>query len=105
MPFGNRKINFRGSFQFSFVTFKKKYHPSGNLKLNYLGIFQSFILRILMGKILLISSLEFHATDFGLFWVNVHGKKWFCYGNKIRDNKKTFCCCNQKCCLSNQTFC
>ena len=34
-----------------------------------------------------------------------HGRKWFCYGNKIRDNKYLFCCCNQKFCCSNQTFC
>jgi len=33
----------------------KKYHPSGNLKFNSLGFFQSLKLRILMGKILLIS--------------------------------------------------
>jgi len=33
----------------------KKYHPSGNLVFNDLGIFQSFKLRILMGKILPIS--------------------------------------------------
>jgi len=34
-----------------------------------------------------------------------HGKKWFCYGNKIRDNYSNFCCCNQKFCCSSQTFC
>jgi len=28
-------------FQFSIVTIKKKYHPSGNLKFNNLGISQS----------------------------------------------------------------
>ena len=26
----------------------------------------------------------------------IHGKKWFCYGNKIRDNKWIFYCFNQK---------
>ena len=35
----------------------------------------------------------------------LHGKKWFCNGNKIRDNKYFFCCCNQTFCSSNQTFC
>ena len=29
-------------------------------------------------------------------WLEVSTrKKWFCYGNKIRDNKWIFCCCNQ----------
>jgi len=32
MPFGNRKKYFPGSFQFSIVTIKNKYHPSGNMK-------------------------------------------------------------------------
>ena len=36
---------------------------------------------------------------------NMPRKKWFCYGNKIRDNKRIFCCLNQKFCCSNQTFC
>jgi len=54
-PFGNRKKYFTGSFQFSIVTIKKKYHPSGNLKFNNLSIFQSSKFRILMGKIVLIS--------------------------------------------------
>jgi len=35
---------------------------------------------------------------------NFTGKKWFCYGNKIRDNKIIFCCFNQKKCCSNQMF-
>jgi len=34
MPFGNRKVYFRGSFHFSIVIFKKKYLPSRNLKFN-----------------------------------------------------------------------
>jgi len=34
MPFGNRTIYFRGSFQFSIVTML----PSGNPNFNYLGI-------------------------------------------------------------------
>jgi len=55
MSFGNRKIYFRGSFEFSIVRKIKKYHFSGNLKLNNLGIFQSLKLRILKEKILLIS--------------------------------------------------
>ena len=38
------------------------------------------------------------------FVARVHGKKWFCYGNKIRDNQYFFYCCNQKFCCSNQTF-
>jgi len=60
MPIGNRNIYFKGSFQFSLVTFKK-YHPSGNLKFNYLGIFQSLKLRNLMGKnCSFLLSYEFH---------------------------------------------
>jgi len=47
MPFGNRKVYLRGSFQFSIVTLEK-YHPSGNLKFNNLGISQSLKLRILV---------------------------------------------------------
>jgi len=31
-----------------------------------------------------IESVQFH-------WM-LFGKKWFCYGNKIRDNKWIFCC-------------
>jgi len=54
IPFGNRKIYFRGFFQLGIVTIKK-ISPSGNLKFNYLGIFQSLKLRISMGKILSIS--------------------------------------------------
>jgi len=50
-----KKKYFRGSFQFSIVIIKKKYHPSGNRKFNYLGIFQSLKLRILMEKIPQIS--------------------------------------------------
>jgi len=54
MPFGNRKIDFRGSF-ISVLSQFKKYHPSGNLKFNNSGIFQSLKLRNVMGKILRIS--------------------------------------------------
>jgi len=54
MPFGNRRIYFRASFNFSIVTFKK-YHLSGNLELNNLGTFQSWKLCILTEKILPIS--------------------------------------------------
>ena len=57
MPFENRKkikkkniLKNWGSFHFSVVTIKKKYHPSGNLKLIDLGIFQSLKFRILMEK-------------------------------------------------------
>jgi len=49
IPFGNRQIYFRGSFQSALSQFKK-YHPSGNLKFNNLGIFQSSKLRILVEK-------------------------------------------------------
>jgi len=48
MPFGHRKIHFRGSFQFSIVTILK-ISPSVNLKFINLGIFQSLKFRILMG--------------------------------------------------------
>jgi len=34
----------------------------------------------------------------------LHGRKWFCYRSKIKDNKNFFCCCNQKFRCSNQTF-
>jgi len=54
MPFGNRKICFRGYFQFSIAQFKK-YHPPGNLKFNNLGIFQSWKLQFLVEKIFPIS--------------------------------------------------
>jgi len=54
MPLGNRKKYFRGSFQFSIVTIKKKYISSGNLKFHYLGIFQSLKLRIFVKKIISI---------------------------------------------------
>jgi len=40
MPFGNRQKYFRWSFQFSIVSIKKKYHPSGKPKFNNLSIFQ-----------------------------------------------------------------
>jgi len=49
MPFGNKKRNFRETFQFSIVAVKK-ISPPGNLKFNYLGIFQSLKLRISMEK-------------------------------------------------------
>jgi len=49
MPFGNRKVYFRGSSQFSIVTIQK-ISPPWNLKFNYLGIFQSLKLRISKGK-------------------------------------------------------
>jgi len=53
------------------------YHPSRSLKFNYSGIFQSLKLRILMGKVLLISlKLNFTANTLG------------CYG-LIENNKKT----------------
>jgi len=56
MPFGNRKIYFRGSFEFSIDTIQKKYHSSGNQKFDNLGIFQSLKFRILEEKILPIFS-------------------------------------------------
>jgi len=44
----------------------KKYHLSGNLKFDYLGIFQSFKLRISIGKILQISrKLNFTSNTLG----------------------------------------
>jgi len=46
MPF----VKKRGSFQFSIVTIKKKYQPSGNLNFNNLSISQNLKLRILMEK-------------------------------------------------------
>jgi len=46
----------------------KKYHPSENLKFNYLGIFQSFKVRILMEKILLISlKVNFTPNTLGCY--------------------------------------
>jgi len=50
MPFGNRKVYFRGSFCSLLSKFKKN-HPSGNLKFNNSGIFQSLKFRIFMEKI------------------------------------------------------
>jgi len=68
MPFGNRKIYFRGSFQFSIVQIKKKYHHPGNMEFNYLGIFQSLKLRISIEKILLISlKLNFTPNTLGCY--------------------------------------
>jgi len=67
MPFGNRKIYFTGSFQFSIVTISK-ISPSGDLKFNYLGIFQSLKLLILMEKILSISrKLNFTPNTLGCY--------------------------------------
>jgi len=60
MPFGERKINFRGSFQFCIVTIKK-YHPSGNLNFNYLGNSKSLKLLRLMEKSFNFSQAEFHS--------------------------------------------
>jgi len=46
----------------------KKYHPSGNLKFNNLGIFHSLKLRILVGKILLISlNLNFTTNSLACY--------------------------------------
>jgi len=46
----------------------KVYHPSGNLKFNYLGISQSLKLRILSGKILLLSpKLNLIANTLGCY--------------------------------------
>jgi len=57
---------FSGSFQFSFVKIKKKYHLSGNLKFNYLGISQSLKFRILTETILPISlNLNFTPNTLG----------------------------------------
>jgi len=71
MPFGNRKIYFRGSFQFSIVSQFKKYNPSGNLKSNNFGIFQSLKLRILVVEILLISlKLNFTPNTLG-WWLKI----------------------------------
>jgi len=67
MPFGNRKIYFKGIFQFSIVKFKK-YHPSGNVEFNNLGICQSLKLRNLLGKILRISlKLNFTPNTLGCY--------------------------------------
>jgi len=66
MPFGNRKIYFRGFFFSSVLSQLKEYHPSGNLKFNYLGIFQSLKLRYLKEKILSISlKLNFTPNTLG----------------------------------------
>jgi len=67
MPFANRKIHFRGTFQFTIAEFEI-YHPPGNLKLNYFVIFQSLKLRILMEKILSISlKLNFTPNTLGCY--------------------------------------
>jgi len=73
MPFGNGQIYFRGSFHFSIVKIKKKYHPSENLKLNNLGIFQSFKLRNIIEKILQIS-LKLNFTSNTLDYCGFMGK-------------------------------
>jgi len=82
MPFGNIKIYFRGSFEFSIVRILKKYHPSGHLNFNNVGIFQSSKLRILMEKKFLSISLKLNFTPntlgcYGLI-VNNHtvNTKW-----------------------------
>jgi len=68
MPFGNREKYFTGSFQFSFSSHFKKYHPSGNLKFDYLRICQSLKLRISMEKFLLISlKLNFFPNTLGCY--------------------------------------
>jgi len=69
MPFGNRKIYFRGSFQFSIVKIKKKYQLSGNLKFKNFGIFQSLKFRILIEKIFPISLRAKFHSKFGLLRV------------------------------------
>jgi len=68
--FGNRKIYFRGSFQFSIVTIQKISPPRSpeNLIFNYSGIFQSLKLRISMEKILSISlKLNFTLNTLGCY--------------------------------------
>jgi len=63
----------------------KKYHPSGNRKFNYLGIFQSLKLRILMGKILLISlKLNFTPNTLGCYGLNEASCSLFQGGTNCR---------------------
>jgi len=77
MPFGNMKIYFRGSFQFSLVTIQK-YLPSGNLKFNNLGIFQGLKLRNVMGKIFRISlKLNFTPNTLGRYGFKKNPKRDF----------------------------
>jgi len=68
MPFGNRKKNILKYLFRSVLSQFKINSPSGNLNLNYLGISQSLKLRILMGKILLISlKLNFTPNILGCY--------------------------------------
>jgi len=68
MPFGNRKKNILEELFSSVLPKFKKFHPPENLKFNYLDIFQSFKLRISMGKILTISlKLNFTPNSLGCY--------------------------------------
>jgi len=68
MPLENRKINFIGSFNYSFFDNLKKHRPSGNLKFDNLGIFHSLKFRISMEKILPISiQLNFTLNTLGFY--------------------------------------
>jgi len=68
MPFGNRKIYFRGDLFSSALSQFEKYHPSGNMYFHNLGIFQSFKLCILVGKVLPISlKLNFISNTLGCY--------------------------------------
>jgi len=66
MPFGNRKIYFRRSFQFSLVIQIKKYHPSGNLKFNNLG-FPKLEIAYFNGKKFFKLKLNFTPNTLGCY--------------------------------------
>jgi len=77
IPFGNRKIYFRGPSSSVFSQYKK-YHPPGNLKFNYFGIFQSLKLRISKEKNPSnITQAKFHSEYSGRLWVKILNKARF----------------------------